>query len=69
MQLIMLTGLQIDKTVFSVIVIMAATPAASSATMLAEKFDCDATYASKLVAISTVLSIATMPIVVMLSGI
>ena len=69
MQFIMFTGLQIDKTVFSVIVIMAATPAASSATMLAEKFDCDATYASKLVAISTVLSIVTMPLVVMLSGI
>ena len=69
MRFFMLLGLHIDKTVFSVIVIMAATPAASSATMLAEKFDCDATYASKLVAVSTVLSILTMPVVVMLSGI
>ena len=49
-----------------VIVIMAAAPAASSATMFAEKYDCNAVYVSRLVAVSTILSIVTMPIIVTL---
>ena len=49
-----------------VVVILAATPAASSATMFAEKFDCDASYVSRLVTVSTILSIATMPLLIML---
>lgn len=63
-KLIELTGLVIHPAVSTVIVIMAATPAASSATMFAEKYNCDAAYVSKLVAISTILSIATMPLVI-----
>ena len=50
-----------------VTVILAATPAASSATMFAEMYDCDAVYTSRLVAISTVLCIITMPLVVSLA--
>ncbi len=45
-------------------IILSATPAASSATMFAEKYDCDAAYTSRLVAISTLASILTMPLVV-----
>ena len=41
-------------------------PAASSATMFAEKYDCDAPYVSRLVTVSTILCIATMPLIVML---
>lgn len=63
-----LVGLPIGDTVYMVLVIMAATPAATSATMFAEKFDCDAAYVSKLVAFSTILSIATMPVMVLLAG-
>ena len=59
--------LPISDTVSLVIAIMASAPAATSATMFAEKYDCDAGYASKLVAISTILCIATMPLVVMIS--
>lgn len=59
-------GLTIDNVVSTVVVIMAAAPAASSATMFAEKYDCDAVYVSRLVTISTILSIATMPLVIML---
>lgn len=63
-KLVELCGIAIHPAVSMVIVIMAATPAASSATMFAEKYNCDAAYVSKLVAISTILSIATMPLVI-----
>jgi len=65
-KLIMLTGF-IDTNVYLVTVIMASAPAASSATMFAEKYDCDAAYVSKLVSVSTILSIATMPLVLMIA--
>lgn len=58
--------LPIDNTVTLVIAIMASAPAASSATMFAEKYDCDAPYVSRLVAVSTILCIATMPLIVLL---
>jgi predicted permease len=63
---ICLTGIfvQISELVVVVTIILAATPAATSATMFAEKYDCDAVYTSRLVALSTILSIASMPIVV-----
>ncbi len=48
------------------VVIMAAAPAATSATMFAEKYDCDANYVSRLVTVSTLLSIVTMPLIIML---
>lgn len=57
----------IPVLVSDVIIILAATPAASSATMFAEKYDCDAAYVSRLVAVSTILSIGTMPLVLMLA--
>ncbi|MBO5101722.1 MAG: AEC family transporter [Clostridia bacterium] len=60
-----LFGLSLAFPVKAVLVIMAAAPAASSGTMFAEKFDCDAVYVSRLVAISTILSIATMPLMVL----
>ncbi len=65
-KLVSLTGLDIDKAVYQVVVIMAAAPAATSATMFAEKYDCDAAYVSRLVTVSTLLSIATMPLMIML---
>lgn len=61
-----LIGIEIAHVVSMVVVILAATPAASSATMFAEKFDCDSAYVSRLVTISTILSIATMPLLIML---
>ena len=66
--LLRIIGLPISDTVYMVTIIMAATPAATSATMFAEKFDCDAAYVSKLVAFSTILSIATMPLMVLFAG-
>ena len=58
--------LPISYTVSLVIAIMASAPAATSATMFAEKYDCDAPYVSRLVTVSTILCIATMPLIVML---
>ena len=53
--------------VIKVVVILAATPAASSATMFAEMYEGDAAYVSKLVAVSTIISILTMPLVYLLA--
>lgn len=55
---------EISELVMIVFIILVSTPAATSATMFAEKYDCDAVYTSRLVAISTLLSIVTMPLVV-----
>ena len=60
--------LEFPKLIEDSIIIMAAAPAASSATMFAEKYNCDAAYVSRLVAISTILSIATMPAVLAISN-
>ena len=66
MKLISLVGIPLGDDTVMVITILAATPAASSATMFAEKYDCDAAYVSRLVVVSTILSILTMPLVLML---
>ena len=66
MRLLVLVGLDLADDVLVSVLIMASAPAATSATMFAEKYDCDATYVSKLVAISTILSLATMPLVSLL---
>jgi len=66
--LVKAVGIDLGETVPLVLVIMSATPAASSSTMFAEKFDCDAAYASKLVAFSTILSIVTMPVMLIVAN-
>jgi predicted permease len=55
-----------DETGFAVVLICAATPAASATSMFAEKFSSDTVTASKFVSISTLLSLVTMQIVAML---
>lgn len=67
--LVKLVGLfvPLSELVIIVTMVLVSTPAATSATMFAEKYDCDAIYVSRLVAISTILSIATMPLVVSLA--
>ncbi len=62
-----LVGVPIAREVFIVILLMTSAPAATSATMFAEKYDCDSAYVSKLVAFSTILCIATMPLIIMLA--
>jgi len=65
-KLLSLIGIEIPYVVSMVSIILAACPAASSATMFAEKFSCDAIYVSRLVAVSTLLSIITMPLIILL---
>lgn len=55
-----------DPTVLTVVLLSSSTPAATATTMFAEKFDGDSVYASKLVSLSTILSLATMPAVALL---
>ena len=57
----------IHVDVITSVLIMASAPVATSATMFAEKYDCDAAYVSKVVAVSTILSIATMPLISLLT--
>lgn len=67
-KLLGLVGMTVNSDVALVTVILAATPAATSATMFAVKYDCDAEYTTKLVTVSTLLSIATMPVMVWLAS-
>ena len=64
MKLLILVGLPISYEVLMVTLILSAAPAATSATMFAEMYDCDAAYVSKLVAFSTLISVLTMPLIV-----
>ncbi len=59
--------LNVHIDVMTSILIMAAAPVATSATMFAEKYDCDSAYVSKVVAVSTILSIITMPLISLLT--
>ena len=65
-KLLDLVGLPISEGVGLTALILASTPSATSATMFAEKYNCDAPYTSRLVIVSTLLSILTMPLVVLL---
>jgi predicted permease len=56
----------IDMTVMSIVLILSATPAAAMTTMFAELYDADSAYGGKLVAITTILTIITMPIIALL---
>ena len=59
-------GIELSEAVSQVTVIMASAPAATSATMFAEMYDCDANYVSRLVIVSTILCILTMPLCILL---
>jgi len=67
-KLIELIGIPTSTVAAMVVVIMASAPAASSATMFAEKYRCDSAYVSRIVTISTILSIATMPLMIFIFG-
>lgn len=56
----------IDEIVMAVVLILSSTPAAALTTMFAELFDGDSPYAGKLVALTTLLSVVTMPVVALL---
>ena len=55
------------ETVYMAVVITAACPSAGMSTILALKYNRNATYASELVAASTLLSVITLPIIVLIA--
>lgn len=61
-----LTLLKIDSLVTGVTVLLAAMPAASTTAILAEKYNGDAKFASAAVFFSTLLSLLTVPLVLLL---
>ena len=66
MKLVELTGLIPDSILTpaaTVLVISSSTPVAAMANIFAERFDGDAVYASKIVSVTTLLSLATMPMI------
>jgi len=66
MRIVGLTGLFADITAMTVVLICASTPCSTITSMFAEKFDCEPVYASKIVSISTVFSVLTIPLVSLL---
>ena len=65
-KLVCLVGININPIVTMVVVILASAPAATSATMFAEKFNCNSAYVSRIVAVSTIISIVTIPLIMLL---
>ena len=59
--------LNLDRTILYTTLVASACPTAATGTMFALKYDCDFTYASEIYAISTVFSLATIPVVVLLA--
>ena len=52
-----------NSLVIGVSVLLAAMPAGSTAAMLAQKYDQDVIYASKIIVVSTILSLVTLPMI------
>lgn len=65
-KLVSLSGIYNDPLATAVILLCSSTPVGTVTSMFAEKFDGDTLYASKMVSLSTILSLATMPIVALL---
>lgn len=59
----------IDETTVSIVLILSSTPSATATTMFAELYGGDAVYSGKLVALTTLISLVTMPLVALLSAI
>ncbi len=60
--------LPIGDTAITVMLILSSTPAATATTMFAEKYNCDPAYASRIVTVSTLFSIVSMPLVILLTA-
>lgn len=59
----------VDMTVMSIVIVLASTPSAAATSMFAELYGGDKVYAGKVVAITTLMAIITMPIVALLLNI
>ena len=66
-RLVGLVGIYDDPQISGIILLSTAAPATTATSMFAEKFDGDARYAGVLVSVSSLLCLATMPLVSLLS--
>ena len=66
MKLAAVAGIYYSPLATAVVLICSSTPCGATTGMFAEKFDGDTLYASKLISISTVFSLVSMPIVALL---
>lgn len=66
--LLIVRVLQIETLPANLCVLLSAMPAASTTAMLAQKYGSDALFASKLVFVSTLLSLLTLPLITVLFG-
>ena len=66
MKVLSIFGIFTDPAVMAIVLILSSTPAAANTTIFAELYNGDSAYAGKLVALSTVISVVTMPIVALL---
>lgn len=58
--------LQLDETVARAVMISTACPSAAVATLFAHKYHLDADYSSEIVSVSTLLSIITIPLIILI---
>lgn len=63
MRLCILVGIPISTDALTVVTILASAPSASSCSMFAEKFGCDTAYTGRLVTVSTIVCVISMPAV------
>ena len=61
-----LTPLHFDKLLINICVLMSAMPAGSTTAILADRYGCDAVFASEITFTSTILSIITIPLLSLL---
>ena len=59
---VLLKPLHLDTTLTNVCILMAGMPAGSTGSILADKYDCDAVFASQIAFASTLCSILTIPL-------
>lgn len=57
--------LKTDPNVTKAVLISASCPVATNTTLFASKYNCDATYAAEVVSFSTILSIVTIPLILL----
>ena len=66
MKLADVTGIYSNAVAVTVVLLCSATPSATSVNIFAEKFDCDTRTSGKIVPISTICALASMPITALL---
>lgn len=66
MKLVALTGLYRSEIAFTVVLLSSATPSATASSMFAEKFDGDTVTAGKIVPVSTICALLSMPVTALL---